>query len=54
LELKEDKFIIGFQQQVKKSREKAWNDRHIKQKIFHEGDLVILYDNKFLKHPDKF
>ena len=32
LELEEDRFIAGFQQQVQKSREKAWHDRHIKKK----------------------
>ena len=34
LELEEDKFIAGFQQQVPKAREKAWHDRHIKKKQF--------------------
>lgn len=33
-ELEEDKFIAGFHQQVQKAREKAWHDRHIKQKKF--------------------
>ena len=32
LELEEDIFIAGFQQQVQKAREKAWHDRHIKRK----------------------
>ena len=32
LELEEDRFIAGFQQQVQKAREKAWHDRHIKRK----------------------
>jgi len=34
LELEEDRFIAGFQQQVQKAREKAWHDRHIKKKQF--------------------
>ena len=34
LEIEEDRFIAGFQQQVQKSREKAWHDRHIKRKQF--------------------
>ena len=34
LELDEDRFITGFQQQVQKAREKAWHDRHIKKKHF--------------------
>ena len=32
LELEEDRFVAGFQQQVQKAREKAWHDRHIKKK----------------------
>ena len=54
LELEEDRFIAGFQQQVQKSREKAWHDRHIKKKQFQQGDLVLLYDSKFMKFPGKF
>ena len=34
LELEEDIFIAGFQQQVQEAREKAWHDRHIKKKHF--------------------
>lgn len=54
LELEEDRFIVGFLQQVQKAREKAWHDRHIKQNIFQLGDLVLLYDSKFFKDPRKF
>ena len=54
LELKEDRFIVGFQQQVQKAREKAWHDRHINKKQFQQGDLVLLYDRKFMKFPGKF
>ena len=54
LELEEDRFIAGFQQQVQKAREKAWHDRHIKKKHFQNGDLVLLYDSKFMKFPGKF
>ena len=53
-ELEEDRFIAGFQQQVQKAREKAWHDRHIKKKQFQSGDLVLLYDSKFMKFPGKF
>jgi hypothetical protein len=52
--LEEDRFVAGFHQQVQKAREKAWHDRHIKKKKFQTGDLVLLYDNKFLQHPGKF
>jgi hypothetical protein len=54
LELEEDMFIVGFHQQAQKEREKAYHDRHIKRKAFKKGDLVLLYDNKFMKHPGKF
>jgi hypothetical protein len=46
--------LVGFHQQVQKSREKAWHDRHIRTKKFQVGDLVLLYDNKYLQHPGKF
>ena len=47
-------FIAGFHQQVQKVREKAWHDRHIKQKKFQVGDLVLLRGSKFVKFPGKF
>ena len=53
LELEEDRFIAGFQQQVQKAREKSWHDRHIKKKHFQNGDLVLLYDIKFMKFLGK-
>jgi hypothetical protein len=48
LEREEDYFVTGFHQQVQKAREKACHDKNIKQKKFHMGDLVFLYENKFL------
>ena len=54
VELEEDKFITGFHQQVQKEREKAYHDRHIKRKEFRQGDLVMVYDIKFIKNPRKF
>ena len=53
IQLEEDHFIDGFNQQVAKDRQKAWHDSHIKKKQFVEGDLVLLYDSKFIKHPGK-
>ena len=47
--LEEDRFIAHFQQQVQKARDKAWHDRHIRQKTFVIGDLVLLYDSQFAK-----
>ena len=54
VELEEDRFIAGFHQQVQKEREKAYHDRHIKKKAFKQGDLVLAYDNNFMKHPMNF
>ena len=50
VQLEEDHFVVGFHQQVPKTREKAWHDRHIQQKKFQVGDLVLLYDSNFMQH----
>jgi hypothetical protein len=49
--MEEDGILAGFHQEVQKARDKAWNGRHIKRKSFKEGDLVLVYDSKFLHHP---
>jgi hypothetical protein len=54
MELEEDKILAGFHQEVQKAKEKAWHDRHIKKKIFIEGDLFLLYGKIYLQHPGKF
>jgi hypothetical protein len=54
VELEEDKFIVGFHQQVQKEREKAYHDRHIKKKTFKQEYLVLVYDSKFIKHLRNF
>jgi hypothetical protein len=54
VELEEDIFIARFHQQVQKGREKACHDRNIKKKAFKQGDLVLMYDSKFIKHPENF
>ena len=54
VELEEDRFVVGFHQQVQKNREKSWHDRHIKSKAIKEGDLVLMYDSKFARFPRKF
>jgi transposase InsO family protein len=54
VKLEEDKFIAGFHQQVQKERENVYHDRHIKKKAFKQGDLVLVYDMKFMKHLGKF
>ena len=45
--LEEDHFIDIFHQQFQEAREKAWHDRHIRQKVFKEEELVLLYDSQF-------
>jgi hypothetical protein len=54
MELEEGKNLAGFHQEVQKEKYKYRHDRNIKKKIFKEGDLVLLYDNKYLQHPGKF
>jgi hypothetical protein len=51
--MEEDWILVGFHQQVQKAREKSWYDRHIKKKMFKEGDLVLMYNNKLFQHPRK-
>ena len=46
--------MVGFYQKVQKDKDKAWHDRHINKKKFKEGDLVLLYENKYLQYPQKF
>eukprot|EP00253_Pinus_taeda_P012816 PITA_12816 len=53
-QLEEDRFLVGFHQQVQKGREKAWHGRHIKLRTFKVNDLVLLYDSKFDKFLGKF
>jgi hypothetical protein len=48
MEMEEDMILVGFHQEVQKARDKAWHDKHIKRKSFKEGDLVLVYENKFL------
>ena len=42
-----------FSPEVQKEQHKAWHDRNIKRKWFQLGNLVLMYDSKFLKHPRK-
>lgn len=53
-ELEEERFLVGFHQQVQKQRKKAWHDRHIKLCTFKVNDMVLLYDRKFDKFTGKF
>ena len=53
IHLEEERFIVGFHQNVEKKRQKIWHDRQIKNKHFEVGGLVLMYDSKFFKHPWK-
>jgi hypothetical protein len=44
-EIKETRFLADFHQSVEKARQKSWHNRHIKNKVFAQGDKVLLYDN---------
>jgi hypothetical protein len=48
MDMEEHTILAGFHQEVQKERDKAWHDKHIKSKSFKEGDLVLVYDSKFL------
>lgn len=50
IELEEDQLILGYHQTVRKQHQKAWDDHNIKKTILEVGDLVLLYDNKFIKN----
>ena len=53
VQLEEERFVVGFHQNVEKKRQKVWHDRHIKSKHFEDGVHVLMYDNKIFKHPRK-
>ena len=53
VQMEEDRFIVGFNQNVEKQWQKALHDYHITTKKFKVGGLVLMYDSKFLKHPGK-
>jgi len=50
-EIEETRFLADFHQSVDKARQKTWHDRHIKTKVFVQGDKVLLYDIRYQKHP---
>ena len=53
VQLEEERFGVGFHQNVEKKRKKGWHDRHIKNKQFEIGRVVLIYDSKFFKHLGK-
>jgi hypothetical protein len=48
LEIEEDRILAGFHQELKEARDKVWHEKHIKRKSLKEGDLVLVYDSKFI------
>ena len=53
IQMEEERFIVGFHQNMEKQWKRVWHNRHIRTKQFRVGRLVLMYDNKFLKHPSK-
>ena len=51
--LEEDCFVASFHQHIENDRQKFWHERHIKNKQFQKGDLVLLYESKSMKYLDK-
>jgi hypothetical protein len=51
MELEEARFLADFSSDHGEIPKKAWHDQHIKHKSFVQGDLMLLYDNKYQKHP---
>jgi predicted HAD superfamily Cof-like phosphohydrolase len=49
-ELEETRFLENFHQLVEKARKKSWHDRHIKTKLFAQGDKVLLYEILYQKN----
>ena len=53
VQMEKEHFDVGFHQTVKKQRQKSRHDLHIWVKPFKVRALVLLYENKFFKHPGK-
>ena len=53
MQSEEECFSAGYHQNVEKEWQKVWHDRHLKNKKFKVEGLVLLYESKFLKNPDK-
>ena len=43
-----------FISRYRRKEKRGYHDRNIKKKAFKQGDLVLVYDSKFMKHPGKF
>jgi hypothetical protein len=45
-QLVEEMMLAQQHQEIQKCQQKAWHDRHIKEKDINNGDRVLLYDNR--------
>jgi hypothetical protein len=43
-ELEEARLLANFHQSIEKARNKSWHERHIKSKIFSQGEKVLFYN----------
>ena len=50
MELEEPHFLDDYHANIEKEWKKNYPTRHMKQKHFNEGDKILLYDSKFMKH----
>ena len=51
IQLEEEHFVVEFHQNIENKRQKVWHEWHIKNKQFQFKGLILLYDEKFFKHP---
>ena len=53
IQMEEECFIVGFHQNNEKQWQKSWHERHIRTKQFKVGEIVLMYDRKFLNNLGK-
>lgn len=53
MQLEEDRVQSAHVATVIQSRRAAWLNRHLKKKVFKTGDVVLVYNSKLGKHPEK-
>lgn len=51
--LEESRMLASNALGAEQNRRKAWHDRHLRKPQFKEGDLVLLYQTKYLKRAKK-
>ena len=51
--LEESRTLAAQTLQIEQKRRKAWHDRHLRKPQFKEGDLVLIYQAKYLKRAKK-